>query len=156
MAVAADALPVEPSVERVRALAADYNLIPLRHSFIDDTETPVSAFLKLRAAASEQPAFLLESAERGQQFGRYSFIGVQPRSVVRWSLGDEPADPYALAAAEVGRYTQAPLDDLPPFAGGAAGSGQVEVTAERRPWRRRVQQHRHERRNRRSAGQRRT
>ncbi|UUY02868.1 anthranilate synthase component I [Svornostia abyssi] len=121
MAVAADALPVEPSVDRVRALAADYNLIPLRHSFIDDTETPVSAFLKLRAAAPEQPAFLLESAERGQQFGRYSFIGVQPRSVIRWSLGDEPADPYGLAAAEVGRYTQAPLDDLPPFAGGAVG-----------------------------------
>lgn len=121
MAVAADALPIEPSLERVRALAGDYNLIPLRLSFIDDTETPVSAFLKLRAAAGDQPAFLLESAERGQQVGRYSFIGVRPRSVVRWSLGDEPADPYALAAAEVGRYTQAPLDDLPPFAGGAVG-----------------------------------
>lgn len=121
MAVAADALPVEPSIERVRALSADYNLIPLRHTFIDDVETPVSAFLKLRAAASDQPAFLLESAELGQRFGRYSFIGVRPRSVLRWSLGDEPADPYALAAAEVGRYRQAPLDDLPPFAGGAVG-----------------------------------
>ncbi|MBJ7328654.1 MAG: anthranilate synthase component I [Solirubrobacteraceae bacterium] len=121
MAVAADALPVEPSVDRVRALAEQYNLIPLRHAFIDDTETPVSAFLKLRAAAPGQPAFLLESAEQGQQVGRYSFIGVQPRSIVRWSLGDEPADPYALAAAEVGRYSQAPLPDLPPFAGGAVG-----------------------------------
>ncbi len=121
MAVAADALPVEPSVDRVRALAQDYNLIPLRHSFIDDVETPVSAFLKLRAAASDEPAFLLESAELGQRFGRYSFIGVKPRSVVRWSLGDSPSDPYALAASEVGRYRQAPLEDLPPFAGGAVG-----------------------------------
>src|SRR6476620_2643766 len=98
MAVAADraALPVEPSLDEVRGLATDYNLIALRHSFIDDTETPVSAFLKLRGRQPEFPAFLLESAERGQQVGRYSFIGVRPRKVVRWSLGDE-GDPYALA-----------------------------------------------------------
>ena len=123
MAVAADraALPVEPSLDEVRELAADYNLIALRHSFIDDTETPVSAFLKLRGRQPEFPAFLLESAERGQQFGRYSFIGVRPRKVVRWSLGDEPADPYALAAEEVGHFRQAPWPDMPPFAGGAVG-----------------------------------
>jgi anthranilate synthase component I len=52
--------------------------------------------------------------------GRYSFIGFRPRSVLRWSLGDE-GDPYALAAAEVARWSQAPLPDLPPFAGGAVG-----------------------------------
>jgi anthranilate synthase component 1 len=39
---------------------------------------------------------------------------------VRWSLGD-PGDPYALAAEAVARYSQAPLPDLPPFAGGAVG-----------------------------------
>ena len=99
MAVVADrALPIEPSLDEVRELARDYNLIPLRHSFIDDTETPVAAFLKLRGREAETPAFLLESAERGQQVGRYTFIGVRPRKVVRWSLGDSPADPYALAA----------------------------------------------------------
>jgi anthranilate synthase component 1 len=122
MAVVADhTLPVEPSLDEVRALARDYNLIPLRHSFIDDTETPVSAFLKLRGREPEFPAFLLESAERGQQVGRYTFIGVRPRRVVRWSLGDEPADPYALAADEVARHRQAPWPDMPPFAGGAVG-----------------------------------
>jgi anthranilate synthase component 1 len=126
MAVAADqaALPVEPSLAEVRELAREYNLIPLRHSFIDDTETPVSVFLKLRGPAGgpdRTPAFLLESAERGQQVGRYSFIGVRPRKVVRWSLGDEPADPYALAADEVARHRQAPWEDMPPFAGGAVG-----------------------------------
>src|SRR6476620_7271679 len=121
MAVAADraALPVEPSLDEVRGLATDYNLIALRHSFIDDTETPVSAFLKLRGRQPEFPAFLLESAERGQQFGRYSFIGVRPRKVVRWSLGDLPPDPYKLAADEVGVYRQAPFAEMPPFAGGA-------------------------------------
>jgi anthranilate synthase component 1 len=52
--------------------------------------------------------------------GRYSFIGFRPRSVLRWSLGD-PGDPYALAAAAVADCRQAPLPDLPPFAGGAVG-----------------------------------
>ncbi len=117
MAVAAEAPAVTPTLEEARALAADYNLIPLRHTFIDDCETPVSAFLKLRG---DEPAFLLESADQGQRVGRYSFIGFRPRSVVRWSLADG-GDPYALAAAEVGRYRQAPLDGLPPFAGGAVG-----------------------------------
>jgi anthranilate synthase component 1 len=117
MAVAADIPAVTPSLEEVRALAADYNLIPLRHTFIDDCETPVSAFLKLR---EEGPAFLLESADQGQRVGRYSFIGYRPRRVVRWSLGDE-GDPYDIAAGEVARCRQAPLPDLPPFAGGAVG-----------------------------------
>ena len=45
-----------PSLEDVRALAHEHNLIPVRETFIDDTETPVSAFLKLRG---EEPAFLL-------------------------------------------------------------------------------------------------
>ena len=60
-------LPVTPSLDEAHALARDYNVIPLRHTFIDDIETPVSAFLKLRGRG---PAFLLESAEQGQRFGR--------------------------------------------------------------------------------------
>src|SRR5919205_3277332 len=122
MAVAADpqALRVEPSLEEVRELAREHNLVALRHTFIDDLETPVSAFLKLRGRDPEYPAFLLESAEQGQRVGRFSFLGVRPRRVVRWSLGD-PGDPYALAAAELRRFRAAPLDDLPPFAGGAVG-----------------------------------
>ncbi len=119
-ATAAEHLHVEPSLDEARALAREHNLVPLRHTFIDDTETPVSAFLKLRGRTPEHPAFLLESAERGQQVGRYSFIGVRPRSVLRWSLHDG-GDPYALAEAQVQRFSQAPLPDLPPFAGGAVG-----------------------------------
>jgi anthranilate synthase component I len=122
MAVAADpaTLPVEPSFDVVQALAREHNLVPLRHTFIDDCETPVSVFLKLRGTAPQFPAFLLESAEQGQRVGRYSFIGVRPRAVVRWALGD-PGDPYAIAEREVARYRQAPLPDLPPFSGGAVG-----------------------------------
>ncbi|HVS29607.1 MAG TPA: anthranilate synthase component I [Solirubrobacteraceae bacterium] len=111
------AATIEPALREVRELARAHNLVPLRHSFIDDCETPVSAFLKLRELGA---AFLLESAEQGQRVGRYSFIGMRPRKLLRWSLGDG-GDPYAIAAAEVGRYRQAPLIDGPPFAGGAVG-----------------------------------
>ena len=61
-------LPVTPTLDEARELAGEHNVIPLRHTFIDDCETPVSAFLKLRGRG---PAFLLESAEQGQRFGRY-------------------------------------------------------------------------------------
>ena len=93
----------------------------LSESWIDDTETPVSAFLKLRAAAPEEPAFLLESAEHGR-VGRYSFLGHRPRKTLRWSLGD-PGDPYAIAQAEIAAAAPGPTDDpsLPPFIGGAVG-----------------------------------
>jgi anthranilate synthase component 1 len=119
MAVAhteAAAAGATPSLEQARELAREHNLIPLRATFIDDIHTPVSAFLKLR---DQGPSFLLESAEQGR-VGRYSFIGFRPRKVLRWSLGD-PGDPYALAAAELGRFNPAPLPELPPFAGGAVG-----------------------------------
>ncbi|HUN78852.1 MAG TPA: anthranilate synthase component I [Solirubrobacteraceae bacterium] len=146
MAVAADptagirgeGLAIEPTLAQARELAQDgaHNLIPLRHTFIDDCETPVSAFLKLRALAPLEPAFLLESADQGQRVGRWSFIGFRPREVLRWSLGDgaeaggdsvsgeDPeagGDPYLLAAERVARFSQAPMSDAPPFAGGAVG-----------------------------------
>ncbi len=108
---------------RAREAGARSNLVPVCESFIADCETPVSAFLKLRELAPGEPCFLLESAEQGQRMGRFSFIGFQPRSVLRWSLGDE-GDPYELAAAEVGRFRQAPLTGPAagiPFLGGAVG-----------------------------------
>src|SRR5919107_1791421 len=103
MAVAADRagrLDVGLSLDEVRALAREHTLVPLRHTFVADTETPVSAYLKLRGGG---PSFLLESAEQGQRFGRWSFLGFRPRSVIRWSEGDA-GDPYALVEQELGRY----------------------------------------------------
>ncbi len=114
---------VAPTLEEVRILAGNgegHRLIPLTQTQIEDTETPVSAFLKLRDRNPAHPAFLLESAEQGQKVGRWSFIGYKPRSVLRWSLG-EGGDPYALAAAAVAAHAQAIRPDLPPFAGGAVG-----------------------------------
>src|ERR671929_146317 len=89
-----------PALDGVRALARNHTLVPLRHTFVADTETPVSAYLKLRGGG---PSFLLESAEQGQRFGRWSFLGFQPRSVLRvdgglWSVDGitrRVDDPYA-------------------------------------------------------------
>jgi anthranilate synthase component 1 len=70
-----------------------------------------------------EPAFLLESAEQGR-VGRYSFIGVHPRQVLRWSLGD-PGDPYQLAASALSGFRAAPvggeMGPAAPFTGGAVG-----------------------------------
>jgi anthranilate synthase component I len=113
---ALDAARLTPTLAETRELLRRYDLVPLRETFIEDCETPVSAFLKLR---EEGPCFLLESADHGR-VGRYSFIGYRPRKVLRWSLGD-PGDPYALARAELAGCRAAPLPGLPPFAGGAVG-----------------------------------
>src|SRR3984957_6369403 len=106
-----------PTLAETRELALAHNLIPLHQTYIDDTQTPVSAFLKLRDA--DRPSFLLESAEQGR-VGRYSFIGYRPRKVLRWALG-EAGDPYRLAADELSAYTVPELPGLPPFFGGAVG-----------------------------------
>ena len=116
MSVAVE-LDLKPGLDAVRELAREYNLVPLRHTYISDCETPVSAYLKLRGNG---PSFLLESAEQGQRVGRWSFLGFRPRATIRMSLGDHP-DPYQHVADELGRYRIAPLDGLPPFAGGAVG-----------------------------------
>jgi anthranilate synthase component I len=130
MSVALGSLPVTPSLEEARSLAREYNVIPLRHTFIDDIETPVSAFLKLRGRG---PAFLLESAEQGQRFGRWSFLGFRPRAVLRLEDGRlevregterrelDGSDPFRAVADYLSSYRVAPLEGLPPFAGGAVG-----------------------------------
>jgi anthranilate synthase component 1 len=133
MPVAADtdAPAVEPELDRVRELAREANVIPLSYTFVDDCETPVSAFLKLRDAFPG-PSFLLESAEQGR-LGRYSFLGFLPRLELRWHEGtlrevrDGEAserssdDPYGAVAETLGGFELAGGEELPPFAGGAVG-----------------------------------
>ena len=126
-------LTLEPDLETARSLASAGNVVPVRLRVVDDCETPVSAFLKLRG---EGPCFLLESAEQGQ-VGRFSFLGFRPRAVLRWDAGrlsewrppdlDAPSavhdapDPYRAVSEYLAAFRLAPVEDLPPFAGGAVG-----------------------------------
>ena len=64
----------KPTLDQVRSLAGQGNLIPIYRELPADLETPVSVYLKLRDGS---PSFLLELVEKGEQMGRYSFIGVQ-------------------------------------------------------------------------------
>jgi len=127
-------LPTAPSLEEAQGLSATYNVIPVAHEFLDDTETPVSAFLKLRQAAG---CFLLESAEQGLRLGRYSFLGVKAWESVRltgatvtvrrggldtsYNLAENGGDPFTFMERHLGRYRGPVLEGMPPFVGGAVG-----------------------------------
>jgi anthranilate synthase component I len=113
------------------------NLIPVYREILADRLTPVSAFEKLVGDTSgDGYAFLLESVERGEQIGRYSFLGCDP-SVIFRSKGDVATliegnrkqtaviapgdDPLTLLKELLGRYTYVETPDLPRFCGGAVG-----------------------------------
>jgi anthranilate synthase component 1 len=71
----------QPTLDAFRSLASGAaNLIPVYREFAADLETPVSVYLKLMTEMG--PSFLLESVEGGEQVGRYSFVGVNPRNMI--------------------------------------------------------------------------
>ena len=69
-----------PPLEDFRKFAAQGNLIPVTRKLLADSETPLSAYRKIRGA---DESFLFESVEGGEHLGRYSFVGCNPRSVIR-------------------------------------------------------------------------
>src|SRR5438270_8693637 len=69
-----------PSLEQFRKLAEHGNLIPVTRRLLADIETPLSAYRKIRG---QDESFLFESVEGGEHLGRYSFVGCNPRAVVR-------------------------------------------------------------------------
>jgi len=73
-----------PGEKEFVRLSRDHNLLTVSRVVEADTETPVTAFLKL---GSGKFAFLLESAEGGERWGRYSFIGCAPLCVIRYQDG---------------------------------------------------------------------
>ncbi len=122
-----------PSLDEVRALAADHDLVPVVTELLADCDTPVSAFLRLGV---EPGSFLLESVEGGERLARYSFLGSAPFSTITLEDGvavvadasgavrREPyTDPLLPLEAAVTRQRVAPLPGAssPPFAGGAIG-----------------------------------
>lgn len=83
-----------------------------------DTETPVSAFLKL--SRGESHAFLFESVEGGERTGRWSFLGAGPRALHTWRLG-EPGDPLSHVEGVLARHRAVRLEGFPRFTGGLVG-----------------------------------
>ncbi|XSG86298.1 MAG: anthranilate synthase component I [Methylohalobius sp. ZOD2] len=97
--------------QRFQELAAEgYNRIPVTREVLADLDTPLSAYLKL---ASRPYTYLFESVLGGEQWGRYSIIGLPARKVIRIE-GDK---------IQVWRYPDAaPLPTLPPQGGGPSAT----------------------------------
>ncbi|RYJ26906.1 anthranilate synthase, aminase component [Streptomyces sp. L-9-10] len=120
-------------LETFRKLAVDRRVIPVSRRLLADGDTPVGLYRKL---AAERPGtFLLESAENGRSWSRYSFIGVRSAAtlterdgVTHW-LGTPPVgvpldgDPLAALRATVeALHTPRDLSSgMPPFTGGMVG-----------------------------------
>jgi anthranilate synthase component I len=125
-------LPVVPSLEKFTELiqTTDYNYIPLQAEFITDSETPVTVFAKLAQGVG---CFLLESVERGEQVGRYSFIGWNPLVTFKArgntsEIIDENGstkisgkDPLAVLKTTLDSLKVAPTVHQEKFFGGAVG-----------------------------------
>ncbi len=69
-----------PTLEEFRKLAVHGNLIPVTRRLLADFDTPLSAYRKIRGQGE---SFLFESVEGGEHIGRYSFVGCNPRAVIR-------------------------------------------------------------------------
>jgi len=117
------------SFKEFKRLAEGGNLVPLTATLNADTETPVSAFLKM----TEGPyRFLLESMEGGEKWGRYSFLGSEPHLVLR-SQGDRieilrgkrvdrlQGNPLEAIRETLKGFSPVHVEGLPRFAGGFVG-----------------------------------
>ena len=137
-----------------------FNRIPLIAEAFADLETPLSLYLKLACGpggpgASSRLSFLLESVVGGERFGRYSFIGLPARTLLRSTgfrtevvtdgrvVETDDGNPLDFIAAYQQRFRVALRPGLPRFCGGLAGyfgydavryvEPRLAASAERRP-----------------------
>ena len=121
-----------PDRETFRARAREGNVVPVYRELLADTETPVSAYMKVARGPN---SFLLESIEGGERWARYSFIGCDPGMVIegkgksvtiRTAAGPErfrfQRDPLEVVEAVIGRYKAVEDASLPRFSGGFVGA----------------------------------
>ncbi|HEV2890205.1 MAG TPA: anthranilate synthase component I [Frankiaceae bacterium] len=122
---------VAPDRETFRALARDRRVIPVTRRLLADGETPVGVYRKL--AGGRPGTFLLESAEHGRSWSRYSFVGARSAATLTerggeayWT-GTPPVglpmsgDPLAALRETVARLHTERLPGLPPLTGGMVG-----------------------------------
>jgi anthranilate synthase component I len=107
------------------------NIVPLFMKIPGDLDTPLSAFLKIDNSVN---SFLLESVEGGERWGRFSFLGSNPRMTIAFkdgvamiregasakTISDVP-DPTRLLKEIMARFRAASVPGLPDFFGGAVG-----------------------------------
>ncbi|MCB1263756.1 MAG: anthranilate synthase component I [Mycobacterium sp.] len=117
--------------DEFRALAAEHRVVPVTRKVLADSETPLSAYRKL--AADRPGTFLLESAENGRSWSRWSFIGAGAPSALTvrdgeavW-LGATPdgapsgGDPLEALRTTMELLSTGPLAGMPPLSGGLVG-----------------------------------
>src|SRR3990170_3583003 len=118
-----------PALEEFKEKARTYNIVPVSRDILADTETPVSAFMKIDTG---KEAFLLESVEGGEKWGRYSFLGTRPRAIIRGKRGTveilegkkttiEEGNPLSVVRNYMKGFRCAPMPSVPRFFGGAIG-----------------------------------
>ena len=121
---------LQPDFKQFTRLAKDATLVPVVKSVSADLLTPVSAFLAI--AENEPYAFLLESVERGEQIGRYTFLGVRPYMRVKAREGTveiergrrrevEQESIFQALKRLLREHRPASIPGLPPFTAGAVG-----------------------------------
>jgi len=136
-------IAVRPTRSEFLDLVREYTVVPVWAEVLADIETPVSAFVKLVGAGTDDPpGFLLESVEHGERWGRFTFLGRDP--ALRLVVHDRsvtfdggvpdgvPDDQGALAALEalLTQYRAPQIDELPPFHGGIVGYLGYDVVRE--------------------------
>ncbi|HWY56202.1 MAG TPA: anthranilate synthase component I [Terriglobales bacterium] len=121
---------LRPDYKEFSRLAREFTLIPVVKSVTADLLTPVSAFLAI--AANEPESFLLESIERGEQIGRYTFLGARPYLQVQARGGDvllqrgrtrehRKGSVLPILKELLRQHRPATFADLPRFTAGAVG-----------------------------------
>ncbi|HUJ94595.1 MAG TPA: anthranilate synthase component I [Terriglobales bacterium] len=121
---------VRPDYKEFSSLARESTLVPVVKSVSADLLTPVSAFLAI--AANEPNAFLLESVERGEQIGRYTFLGARPYMQLQARGGEitvqkgrrkerKTGNPLQVVKELLRQHRPALVPGLPPFTAGAVG-----------------------------------
>lgn len=131
---------ITPNREEVHELFKQGNLVPVYRTLLADLETPVSVFMKL--AGQDDVSFLLESVEGGEQVGRYSFLGVNPKGIVTFKdhvmttlvdgqtterTLDTDEDPLHALKKEFDKYSPVMIEGLPRLMGGAVGYMSYDV-----------------------------
>ncbi len=121
-----------PDIDQFRRLAKQNNVIPVCVEILADTTTPVSLLKKIYK--NKGSAFLFESVEGGERWGRYSFLGVSARTHIRVFTQfvevrensstkqiSHHGDPLSVLKKLMNKYRPAQMPGLPRFWGGMVG-----------------------------------